>query len=214
MTMFASALHLDRKAVKALRITDTYSLHRVVYSLFEDVRTDDEKAGSTSSGIIYADQGGDHHGRKILMLSDRMPHEAVDGVYGEVRTKAIPEEFLDHGRYRFNVVVNPTWRDRASRKLVSVRGRDKIAEWFQNRAPKSWGFKVDEVSLQVDNVDVLQFNDKRKRPVTIVQAHVQGLLEVTDQDSFSQSFKQGIGRARAFGCGLLQIVPVTNNPFG
>ncbi|HHS8628828.1 TPA: hypothetical protein ACTVA4_000021 [Klebsiella pneumoniae] len=38
--LFASALHLERSAVKALKISDAYSLHRVVYSLFADARTD------------------------------------------------------------------------------------------------------------------------------------------------------------------------------
>ena len=82
MTMIASVLHLDRKAVKALRITDPYSLHRVVYSLYPDVRSDEDKTNSTPSGILYADQGGDFHGRKILLLANRMPESQVDGEFG------------------------------------------------------------------------------------------------------------------------------------
>ncbi|MEN3752591.1 hypothetical protein ABC733_07400 [Mangrovibacter sp. SLW1] len=56
--LFASALHLDRAAVKALKMTDAYSLHRIVYSLFSDKRTDTEKQTHIPSGIVYADQGG------------------------------------------------------------------------------------------------------------------------------------------------------------
>ena len=41
--MIASALHLSRSDVKALKITDAYSLHRVVYDLFDDIRTETEK---------------------------------------------------------------------------------------------------------------------------------------------------------------------------
>ena len=67
--MIASALHLSRADVKALGIKDTYSLHIAVYSLFDDIRTEDEKQKSISSGILYADKGGDIRGRKILMLS-------------------------------------------------------------------------------------------------------------------------------------------------
>ena len=91
MNMVASVLHLDRKSVKALRITDVYSLHRVVYSLYEDVRDAQQKQSSTASGILYADQGGDVRGRKILMLANRKPMEAVDGQHGEVHSKPIPE---------------------------------------------------------------------------------------------------------------------------
>lgn len=213
MSLIASVLQLDRQAVKALRITDAYSLHRVVYSLYEDVRDPEEKHASESSGILYADQGGDYKGRNILMLANRQPMETVDGFPGLVRSKPILETFLDHNQYRFKVIVNPTRRDSASRKLVPVRGREAVAQWFSERATASWGFDVATEHLQVDKIDIQQFKDKQQRQVTIAQAHVQGLLQVTDPAQFKQSFTQGIGRARAYGCGLLQIVPVIDNPF-
>lgn len=213
MRLIASVLHLDRQASKALRITDPYSLHRVVYSLYEDVRSEEEKSASQTSGILYADQGGDFQSRRILLLADRMPAECIDGQYGQVQSKPIAESFLGHDRYRFKVIVNPTRRDSASRKLLPVKGRETIAEWFCERALQSWGFRVSREHLQVDRVDVLRFKDKQQQPVTLAQAHVQGQLEVTDRAQFHNSFARGIGRARTFGCGLLQIVPLLDNPF-
>lgn len=213
MNMVASVLHLDRRSIKALRITDAYSLHRVVYSLYEDVRDADQKHSSTTSGILYADQGGDYRGRKILMLANREPMEKVDGQHGEVHSKLIPEHFLEHNQYRFKVIINPTRRDSASRKLVAVRGRNDVTQWFIERATSSWGFEVAFQHLQVDTIEVLQFKGKQQRHITIGQAHIQGLLRITDKDQFINSFTQGIGRARAYGCGLLQIVPVIENPF-
>lgn len=213
MSMIASVLHLDRQAVKALRITDPYSLHRIVYSLYEDVRDSQAKLASEASGILYADQGGDHRGRKILMLADRQPMAAVEGQHGQVQSKPIPDDFLEHSRYRFKVIVNPTRRDSASRKLLPVRGYEAVGEWFAERANASWGFTVAAEHLQVDRIDVQQFKDKHQRQVTIAQAHIQGQLQVTDPEQFKHSFTQGIGRARAYGCGLLQIVPVIDNPF-
>ncbi|MCG8038451.1 MAG: type I-E CRISPR-associated protein Cas6/Cse3/CasE [Candidatus Thiodiazotropha taylori] len=208
MNMLASLLHLDRQSVKALRITDAYSLHRVVYSLYQDVRNVKQKQGSVASGILYADQGGDVRGRKILMLANRQPMGAVDGQYGELHTKPVPDDFLEHENYRFKVIVNPTRRDSASRKLIAVRGRDQVAQWFAKRSSDSWGFEVSPLHLQVDKIEVLRFKDKHQRNVTIGQAHVQGLLRMSDKELFSNSFTQGIGRARAYGCGLLQLVPI------
>jgi CRISPR system Cascade subunit CasE len=213
MNMIASVLHLDRKAVKALRITDPYSLHRVVYSLYEDVRDTGEKAASQRSGILFADQGGDFASRRILLLANRAPADSVEGRYGEVQSRPVAGGFLDHDNYRFKVIVNPTRRDSASRKLLPVKGREAIGEWFAERSQQSWGFRVSSQHLQVDKVEVLNFNDKHKNPVTIAQAHVQGQFSVTDREQFRNSFTQGIGRARTFGCGLLQIVPLIDNPF-
>jgi len=213
MKLLASVLCLDRQAVKALHITDPYSLHRVVYSLFQDVRNETEKSSSQASGILYADLGGNFNGREVLLISDREPASKVDGLYGFVQTRPIPEDFLDHKKYRFKVVVNPTRRDNASRKLVPVRGRDEVARWFMQKSSSAWGFLASAESLQVDRVDVLQFKDKHQSSVTIAQAHIQGQLTVTDRELFHRSFRTGIGRGRAFGCGLLQIIPIVDDPF-
>lgn len=215
--LFVSALHLDRKAVKVLKITDPYSLHRVVYSLFQDVRTESEKHSHIQSGIVYADQGGGFEGyeavRKVLMISDREPAANIDGQYGQVICKPLANEFLDQNRYQFKVQVNPVRKDKQTGKRVAIRGREAIRQWFIDRAPKSWGFEVDPVHLQVDAIEVMQFGGKDKRPITVGKAHLQGTLTVTDPEQFKKSFKLGIGKGRAFGCGLLQVVPLLGSPF-
>jgi len=207
--LFASVLHLSRQDCQALRITDPYSLHRVVYSLFPDVRSEDDKQASEFSGIQFSDLGGDARGRKVLLLSDRPPAANIDGQYGEVNSRPLPAGFLNHRHYRFKLIINPTRRDNASKKLLPVKGREAIADWFMARAEASWGFVADPAALQVERVEVLRFKEKAQREVTLAQAHMTGVLRVTDADIFRQSVARGIGRGRAFGCGLLQIVPIT-----
>lgn len=209
-TLFASVLHLSRADCHALRISDPYSLHRVVYSLFPDIRTEEQKQSSESSGIQFADMGGDVQGRKVLLLSTRPPAERIDGEFGEVQSKPLPPKFLDHRTYRFCVAVNPTRRDNASKKLLPVRSREAVASWFAERAEASWGFQVDHQRLQVHDMRVLRFKDKAMRDVTLAQAHLEGVLRVIDAERFRASVTHGIGRGRAFGCGLLQIVPVND----
>ncbi|MFU8787821.1 MAG: type I-E CRISPR-associated protein Cas6/Cse3/CasE [Methylobacter sp.] len=201
--MIASALHLSRADVKALKITDAYSLHRVVYSLFADVRSATEKQASVPSGILYADKGGDFHGRKILLLSNRQPNLPE---HGKLEMKKIADSFLEYDHYRFEVVVNPTMRENVSRKIVALRKREEIAAWFIEKAPR-WGFEVSPTHLEVRETQVARF-EKDGQTVTQGQAKLIGRLKVLDKEKFVQSFKSGIGRGRAFGCGLLQIVPL------
>lgn len=207
-SLFASVLHLSRQDCQALRLTDPYSLHRVVYSLFPDQRSDADKQASETSGIQFADLGGDARGRKIILLSNRPPSAHVNGAYGEVNSRPLPAGFLDHRLYRFRIVINPTRRDNTSKKLLPVKGREAIADWFIARAEASWGFVADPAALQVERVEVLRFKEKNQREVTLAQAHITGVLRVADADTFRQSVARGIGRGRAFGCGLLQIVPI------
>lgn len=212
--MIASALHLSRADVKELKITDAYSLHRVVYDLFDDVRSMEEKQTSVPSGILYADKGGDFHGRKILMLSNRQPNIPE---HGELSIKKIADSFLDYENYRFEVVMNPTKREKLERnetgkkvsgKIIALRKREDIATWFIEKAPQ-WGFKISPEHLEVREIEVKRFEKKKGgQTVTQGQAKLIGRLTVTNKEKFVQSFQNGIGRGRAFGCGLLQVVPL------
>lgn len=207
---YASVLKLSRADVKTLQVKDAYALHKVVYGLFEDVRSDVEKQASTVSGIVYADKGGDFNTRQILMLSNRKPHQTPQ--FGEVQSRPIHASFLMHERYVFDITLNPTKReqnklDKQTGKVVAIRGRDDIAAWFIARAPQSWGFAVTAEHLQVGKISVQVF-EKDGRTITHGSATLTGELVVTDKARFIQSFIHGIGRGRAFGFGLLQIVPL------
>lgn len=205
---YASVLRLSRADLNALKIKDAYGLHKVVYGLFEDVRSDVEKQGSAPSGIIYADKGGDFSTRQVLMLSNRKPHQTPQ--FGKVQTTPIQSKFLAHERYAFEVTVNPGKRDNQTGKIVPVRGREAIAQWFLERAQQSWGFRVNSDNLQTGKISVQVF-EKSGKAITHGSATLKGELAVIDRDRFRQSFIQGIGRGRAFGFGLLQIVPLTGN---
>ena len=202
---YASVLKLSRSDVKTLKIKDAYALHKVVYGLFDDVRSNAEKRGSSASGIVYVDKGGDFDTRHILMLSNRKPHQTPQ--FGEVQTKPVHADFLTHERYGFETTINPTKRDKQTGKVVAIKGRDEIAAWFIARAPQSWGFMVNAEHLQVGQIGVQTF-EKDGKTITHGSAALKGELTVIDQARFTQSFTQGIARGRAFGFGLLQIVPL------
>lgn len=203
---YASVLKLSREDIKTLQVKDAYALHKVVYGLFEDIRTDAEKNSSVASGIVYADKGGDFNTRQIILLSNRKPHQTPQ--FGKVETKPLYADFLRHTDYAFQITLNPTQRNNQSRQIVPIRGREAIATWFVQRAITSWGFSVKAESLQVEQCSVQNF-EKSGQTVTHGSATLKGHLTVTDHERFMQSFCQGIGRGRAFGFGLLQIVPLS-----
>lgn len=216
MTLYASILALQRSDIQALRITDPYSIHRVVYGLFDDIRTQEDKDNQVRKGLLYLDQGGNAMGRNVLMLSNREPAMGAltkEGcLVGTVRSKEISPTFLEHGTYQFNVVVNPTRRDSKSRKLLPIRRHDDIVQWFANRSLNDWGFET--INCVVQQNEVLQFSNKHQQLITLSQAHLYGQIKITDRVKFKDSFANGLGRGSAFGCGMLRLVPITTpNPF-
>jgi len=202
---YASVFDLSRSDMQILKIKDAYSVHKAVYGLFSDIRSEAEKHASSSSGIVYADIGGDFNSRQILMLSNRLPHQTPQ--FGQVRSKPILASFLTHERYAFEVRINPAKRDKTAGKVLAIRGRDEIAAWFISRAPHFWGFTVNATSFQVDQMGVQSF-EKNGEKITHGSATLRGELLVTDQARFNLSFSRGIGRGRAFGFGLLRVVPL------
>lgn len=49
-------------------------------------------------------------------------------------------------------------------------------------------------------------NPTAKTPVTLARAQFDGVLRVIDEGQFRDTLVQGIGRAKAYGCGLMTIV--------
>ena len=47
-----------------------------------------------------------------------------------------------------------------------------------------------------------------RNQVRIAKARFSGTLEITDADAIRHTLTHGIGRARAYGCGLLTLAPV------
>ncbi|MFF0205805.1 type I-E CRISPR-associated protein Cas6/Cse3/CasE [Streptomyces sp. NPDC005017] len=51
---------------------------------------------------------------------------------------------------------------------------------------------------------------QHRNKVTLVTVTYDGRLEVTDPDALRRTLTRGIGRARAYGCGLLTLTPLTH----
>ncbi|GEK04458.1 type I-E CRISPR-associated protein Cas6/Cse3/CasE [Streptomyces sp. 1-11] len=52
-------------------------------------------------------------------------------------------------------------------------------------------------------------NGSRRAPVSLVTVTFDGRLEVTDPQLLRRALTQGIGKAKAYGCGLLTLAPLT-----
>ena len=195
--MIASAIKLNRADCKALDIKDAYSIHRIVYSLFP-------KQDNETRDFLFADKGGDWNCRQVLILSERKP---ASPEFGEIESREIPESFLLWENYGFEVIVNPTQRNGPSKKTTPIRDIENLHKWFIRKAP-ALGFEVEPESLQVTGIGVKRFDKNKEERITHGSATFIGKLRVTDRQAFVKSFKLGIGRAKGFGFGLLQIVPI------
>lgn len=84
-------------------------------------------------------------------------------------------------------------------------------DWLVERSERN-GFRIctgaeDSLKLAVSQRNKLTFGHSGSK-ATLTTAVFDGTLEVLDVDSFRRALCCGIGRAKAFGCGLMTIAPV------
>lgn len=89
-------------------------------------------------------------------------------------------------------------------KVVAHVTYEQQIEWLMKRADS---LGVEFVSIDVSNRDTMVFKRQGKN-ITIGVATFEGLLKVTDSKKLVDSMTSGIGRAKAYGCGLLTIMRV------
>lgn len=194
--MIASIYKVKREHWKTLGLKDLYSIHKVIYSLFP-------RKGEGKRDFLFAYKGGSFNERTILIVSKTPP---IKPEFGEIIMKDIPNSYLQWDKYGFEITINPVKRDSLTGKLLAIRGKQQLSEWFISKAP-SFGFTVEPDSLQINNAGVVQF-EKNGAVCTYNSATFMGKLTVSDRAKFIESFENGIGRAKGFGFGLMQLIPL------
>lgn len=128
-------------------------------------------------------------------------------------------------RWAFRLTANPVHSIRRNRqeptKITAHVGPRHQAGWLLAREMAA-GFRVvrkppetrrlpdgDEQELVVHNRRQLAFKKSRAtKPVTLLTVTYDGLLEITDVEAFRRTLICGLGRAKAYGCGLMTLASV------
>lgn len=133
-------------------------------------------------------------------------------------------------RFTFRLTANPVHAIRKPSEDIESTGRDgrrgrvtahvsahHQEQWLLERSSRH-GFLVDTDErgprLRISRRTSVTFrrggsDGTRGREVSIAQAQFDGVLEVTDPDTLRSALTEGIGRAKAYGCGLLTLAPTT-----
>jgi CRISPR system Cascade subunit CasE len=162
----------------------------------------------------------------ILILSKRRPDLAnAVSQFGSTSAETVDYDcylnsIKEDTKYRFRLAANPVFRDNKTKKLVAIAGvneRDERdiksgisgksqTEWLTERAGR-FGFELSFDEFNVVKSDWLDFyKNGKKDHVRIKKAVFEGVLRVTDAESFRNALTGGIGREKAYGCGLLTVM--------
>lgn len=117
--------------------------------------------------------------------------------------------------WAFRLTANPTHSGRKTtdaketQRFGYLREPEQV-EWLIQRAERH-GFVL---STQDDGSPNLQLHRRHTQSfkrgmgtVTLTTASYDGILRIADADAFRLALTQGIGHAKAYGCGLLTLAP-------
>ena len=118
--------------------------------------------------------------------------------------------------WAFRLAANPTHMGRAPdgsmKRFGHVTAQQQL-DWLLVRAERH-GFSI---PVETDGIPALEIiarhtlrfaRGRSERKVTINQAVYEGVLRAEDPESLRFGLTQGIGRAKAYGCGLMTLAPL------
>ena len=152
----------------------------------------------------------------LLVVSPEKPNLGMLGRYGvdgTAQTKdygPFLEKLREGQKLRFRLVVNPVYRMFVSEKNTVGKLRtvapSKQKEWLSEKT-KKLGFSLEDNSFDVTGRESLALYKKNNRRVNLSKATFEGVLTVTDLEAFKKTLTRGIGREKAYGMGMLTVIP-------
>jgi CRISPR system Cascade subunit CasE len=104
---------------------------------------------------------------------------------------------------RFRLKANPSKRDKETRKTVGLYYQPDQEAWFSRQAAQH-GFSVERLDI-IPAANLWGTKEKGQSQIKIHTALFQGVLKVQDPALFVKAVRQGIGKGKSYGCGLLSL---------
>lgn len=206
--MYLSKVVIDFRKPKSI-----YQIHQDLWTLFPN------QDGKARSFLFRVEQQQAGVGATILMQSQIAP--SIESEYIKLlgqREYSLP--IHRHQRLRFLLVANPIKTIKDQRERQNKKGIIK-----SNRVPltkeedqQNWLKRKLQPCAQLDSLLIrpcppLYFYKKGGENAKgyggkIVPVAFEGVLIVQETDMFINQVKQGVGPAKAFGCGLLSIARI------
>ncbi|MHC5906412.1 type I-E CRISPR-associated protein Cas6/Cse3/CasE [Streptomyces sp. S6] len=194
-------------------------LHRRLMSLFPDDAGPDPRA---RFGVLFR-LDDTPTGSHVLLQSTHQPDltRLPDG-YGATQSRPL-DPLLDALKpgltIRYRCTASPVRKPGATTRalynlpaIVPLTGAH-ADEWWTRQADTAGLTPLTLHSQPLDTARALRTPDTKKtQPIRHTRTRFDGSATVTDPDLLRQKITEGIGRGKAYGCGLLSIAPARGTP--
>ena len=217
---------LPRKVLMNLFDGNQYAEHQLLWQLFDDDQRHYLFRREFGNGLICGQPAANRSLPVYYMVSRDEP-VAVPGM--DVQSKPYNPVIAEGDTFGFTLRANPIVSRKVEGKKNSIQHdvmmdakhrakADNVSPVVMNemidQAARRWllertegiGIELQDSALMFDGYQKHKFYKARDgKAINISTVDYQGLLTVSDVDVFKQALFTGIGRAKAFGCGLMMI---------
>lgn len=155
--------------------------------------------------------------RYLLVLSEEKPSPEELSRYGvpnSVVTKSYDNfinRIIENQSLRFRLVANPVHTDSKTHRVYPHVTIEQQKQWLIDRSIKN-GFELKtdiDGNAQFDIVgrDFPILRKSKGKPIKLSRVTYEGILRVTDVELFKDTLIKGIGREKAYGMGLMTVIP-------
>lgn len=192
--IYLTQIFIGKSHAARMRLSDAYAWHKRLWDAFPG-------RNSEKRDFLYRIDNRDDTFR-ILVLSKVVPTLQN---WGSWECKQIRNEYLSCRFYSFQLKANPTMRRASDRRRLGLFSENMLRDWMDRKALEN-GFSILENTLVIGAPINETFN-KNGYSGILVSVDFRGVLEVIEPEKFKRCFFNGIGSAKAFGFGLLSIIP-------
>jgi len=208
--MYLTRLRLDSRSSQARRdLADPYQMHRTLVRAFvADAQSAPARflwrvepvVGGFAIPTVLVQSAEAGHWQALQQTPGYLSSEwGVDGVQSK-RFDPL-EVAIRWPAYRFRLVANPTVT-RAG-KRIGLGGQSEQIAWLARQGVKH-GFEI--TACLVASSDIISTRaNKGSAAITLGRVCYEGVLAAQDAPRLAAAIEQGIGPAKAFGCGLLSL---------
>lgn len=175
---------------------DPGMIHRCVNYAFPDPLPDDER-------VLWRREED-----YLLLVQSTYPPvwRAARDVVDSQMKEILLEELLETTTYFFRLRANTTkckYQSNDQRgQIVGLYTATEQQEWLMSRAG-DMGVEILSSQVTLSKREVFNY---RGNTITLAVAQFDGVLQVRDDETFRCIIADGVGPAKAFGCGLLSVV--------
>lgn len=212
--MYLSRVEIDTKnRQKTVELNHLGAYHNWVEQMFPNEQQDPERTRK----LWRIDEL--HHKKYLVILSETAPEKDRLERYGVPDSGETKEydSFINQLKrdqvVRFRATLNPI-RSISTGKTSGKRGKvyphvtieQKMKYLIDKSSTNGFSLEPDRFTI-VESGYKLLIREKAK-PIRVSVVTFEGELIITDPDRFREVLLKGLGKKKAFGCGLITVIPM------